>query len=237
MPKEVNALLPGFLFRVTLYCVRVLLGRRPGIKDWRQQRREMVALLKRMGIQDSLVLQAMGVVERHRFVPLKHRYQRLEDPYCNHPLPIGYDQTISQPFVVAYMLEKLKLVPGEKVLEIGTGSGYVAAVLDEMGLKVFTVEIVKELAIGAEKVMGSKVHMRMGNGYEGWPEEAPFDAIILSCAPRSIPDNLTTQLKDGGRMILPTGDRDQRLVMVTRAGADITMQEDIPVRFVPMVHR
>ncbi len=207
------------------------------MKDWSQQRRDMVALLKRMGIQDSLVLQAMGVVERHRFVPSKHRYQRLEDPYCNNPLPIGYGQTISQPFVVAYMLEKLKLASGEKVLEIGTGSGYVAAVLDEMGINVFTVEVIKELACRAEEVMCDKVHLRIGNGYAGWPEKAPFDAIILSCAPRSIPGNLTIQLKDGGRMILPTGDQDQRLVMVTRAGADITMQEDIPVRFVPMVHR
>ena len=232
-----KALLPGFPSRVTLYCVCVLFGRRLGIKDWSRQRRDMVALLKRTGIQDSLVLQAMGVVERHRFVPLRHRYQRLEDPYCDHPLPIGCDQTISQPFVVAYMLEKLKLVAGEKVLEVGTGSGYVAAVLDEMGINVFTVEIIKELACRAEEIMGDKVHLRIGNGYAGWPEKAPFDAIILSCAPRSIPENLTTQLKDGGRMILPAGDRDQRLVMVTRTGADIIMQEDIPVRFVPMVHR
>lgn len=196
----------------------------------------MVALLKRMGIQDRLVLQAMGVVERHRFVPLKHRYQRLEDPYCNHPLPIGCDQTISQPFVVAYMLEKLNLVAGEKVLEVGTGSGYVAAVLDEMGINVFTVEIVKELACRAEEVMGDKVHLRIGNGYAGWLEEAPFDAIILSCAPRSIPEDLTTQLKDGGRMILPTGYLTQRLVMVSIKGGETIISEDIPVRFVPMVH-
>ncbi len=210
-------------------------GRRRDITDWSLHRKNMVDLLKQMGVQDNLVLHAMGVVERHRFVPSKHRYQRLEDPYCNHPLPIGYGQTISQPFVVAYMLEKLKLTSGKKVLEIGTGSGYVAALLDEMGLQVFTIEIVDELARRAEKIMGRDVHLRIGDGYTGWPEEAPFDAIILSCAPRNVPENLITQLKDGGRMILPTGDMIQRLVMVIKTGANTIQHEDIPVRFVPLV--
>lgn len=200
-----------------------------------QQRKDMVCLLERMGISDSRVLQAMGIVERHLFVPEFYRFQQHGDPYGDYPLPIGCDQTISQPFIVAYMLEKMKLIPGEKVLEIGTGSGYVAAVLDEMGVEVFTVEIIPELARSATQVLSSRVHLLPGDGYSGWQEKAPFDAIIISCAPTEIPRILIGQLKENGRMILPVGKLLQRLVILKRKDGKIQLKEDLAVRFVPMV--
>ncbi len=204
--------------------------------DWSHHRRDMVKLLKDMGIQGNLILSSMGIVERHLFVPEFYRFQRTWDPYGNYPLPIGYDQTISQPYVAAYMLEKLKLAAGDKVLEIGSGSGYLAAVLHEMGVEVFAIEIVPDLYCMAGKVLSHKIHQRLGDGYAGWPEYAPFDAIVVSCAPESIPDTLVSQLKDRGRMILPVGTENQRLTFLNKEGGQIISREDLPVRFVPMVH-
>lgn len=203
---------------------------------WEKQREAMVKLLEIQGIRDSGVLTAMGAVERHLFIPRFYRFKQLVDPYGDYPLPIGHGQTISQPFVVAYMLEKMKLNVGERVLEIGTGSGYAAAVLDEMGVEVFTIEIVAELARNAGKVLSSRVHRQLGDGYSGWKENAPFDAIIISCAPEEIPEILVDQLTKNGRMILPVGKFAQRLVIMKKNDGRIQLKEDIPVRFVPMVH-
>jgi protein-L-isoaspartate(D-aspartate) O-methyltransferase len=163
-------------------------------------------------------------------------YRRLA--YADHPLPIGEDQTISQPYIVAYMTEQLQLGGDEKVLEIGTGSGYQAAVLAELCEKVFTIEIVPALARRAardlERLGYDKVQVREGDGYRGWPDEAPFDAIIVTAAPGRIPQPLVDQLAVGGRMILPVGERYQELILITRDEQGVHEQRLMGVRFVPM---
>jgi len=210
----------------------------PDKDEYRAERTAMVRLIKLYGVADERILQAMKTVRRHLFIPLSFR--RGCDPYGDHPCPIGYGQTISQPYIVAYMTEKLKPQKGEKVLEIGTGSGYQAAVLAEMGADVYSIEIVKELFEHARKVLAEegyeKVHLLKGDGYKGWPEHAPFDAIIVTCAPDSAPPTLVEQLKEGGRMILPVGSWNQRLVIFRKKKGQIVREEDLPVRFVPMVH-
>ncbi len=155
-------------------------------------------------VTDPIVLQAMRRVPRHEFVPPEY----LDQSYANHPLPIGYGQTISQPFIVAYMSENLELKPGDRVLEIGTGSGYQAAILADMGMEVYSIEIVPELAAEAEarlKRLGYDVQVRAGDGYYGWPEAAPFDAIIVTAAPDHVPQPLIEQLKPGGCLVVPIG--------------------------------
>lgn len=186
-------------------------------------------------ITNALVLAAMGKVPRHEFVPERLRHQAYED--C--PLPIGHDQTISQPYIVAFMTEQLEPEPTDRVLEIGTGSGYQAAVLAELVAKVYTVEIVEELAKRAAadlKRLGyTNVSVRAGDGYKGWPEVAPFDAIIVTCAPEKVPPPLIDQLKDGGRMIIPVGPAwDQELVLLRKRGDRLVRHAVLPVRFVPM---
>jgi protein-L-isoaspartate(D-aspartate) O-methyltransferase len=156
-------------------------------------------------ITNARVLAAMGKVPRHEFVPEHLRAQAYEDG----PLPIGHGQTISQPYIVAFMTERLEVKPNERVLEIGTGSGYQAAVLSELGAQVYTIEIIEDLANRAaadlQRLGYTNVHVRAGDGFRGWPEAAPFDAIIVTCAPEKVPRPLIDQLKDGGRMILPLG--------------------------------
>ena len=155
-------------------------------------------------IVDSLVLEAMAAVPRHQFVPENYRRYAYDD----HPLPIGYGQTISQPYIVALMTEALDVGPGDKVLEIGTGSGYQAAVLAEMGLEVYTIEIISELGAAAQVALreaGYQVATRVADGYFGWPEEVPFDGIIVTAAPDHVPQPLVEQLARGGSMVIPVG--------------------------------
>lgn len=206
-------------------------------EEYRTGREQMMMTLRAYGIRDEAVLRAMEKVRRHVFIPQSYRH--LCDPYGDHPCPIGYGQTISQPYIVAYMTEKIAPQPGEKILEIGTGSGYQAAILAELGAEVYSIEIIPELAEHARRVLAAEgytnVNVLTGDGYKGWPEYAPFDAIIVTCAPEEVPPALVEQLKDGGRMILPLGSGFQRLVILRKREGKIQLQDDLPVRFVPMV--
>ena len=188
-------------------------------------------------IESAAVLGAMRSVPRHLFVPEAMR----DGSYLDTPLPIGSGQTISQPYIVAYMTEQLGLAPGDKILEIGTGSGYQAAILAYLGCEVYTMEVVEPLASEAERTLAALnfggVKVKRGNGYLGWPEEAPFDAIIVTAAPEAIPGALVEQLADGGKMIIPVGKANavQWLKLVTKADGKAATGDLIPVRFVPMV--
>ncbi|HAB17866.1 MAG TPA: protein-L-isoaspartate(D-aspartate) O-methyltransferase [Verrucomicrobiales bacterium] len=187
------------------------------------------------GITNRRVLHVMRSVPRHEFVPTARRKQAYED----HALPIGYGQTISQPYVVAFMTQALNLHTNDVVLEVGTGSGYQAAVLAGLVKQVYTIEIVEPLARRAEadlkRLAITNVQVRAGDGYQGWPSAAPFDAIIVTCAPDHIPQPLVTQLKDGGRMIIPVGPaNDQSLYLLRKEGEHVRQQAVLPVRFVPM---
>lgn len=179
------------------------------------------------------VLEAMRHVPRHEFVPAEQKHAA----YRNRPLPIGDGQTISQPYIVALMTDLLNLEPGHKVLEIGTGCGYQAAVLAELAAKVYTIEIVDALARTARETLqrlGIDAETRSGDGYKGWPEAAPFDAIVVTAAPDHIPPALVQQLKPGGRLVIPVGTKLQSLVVVSKNPDGTTTTEDIvPVRFVP----
>jgi protein-L-isoaspartate(D-aspartate) O-methyltransferase len=187
-------------------------------------------------ITNALVLAVMGRLPRHEFVPPPQRSSAYED----RPLSIGHGQTISQPFIVAFMTEQLDPKPTDKVLEIGTGSGYQAAVLAEMAAQVYTIEIVEDLgrqaAYDLKRLGYTNVHTRIGDGYRGWPEAAPFDAIIVTCAPDNIPQSLVDQLKDGGRMIIPVGPAraHQDLIILRKRGGRVEKQNVLPVLFVPM---
>ena len=207
-------------------------------KDYQVKRAAMAQLLRAYGVRDKRVLAAMLNVRRHMYIPSQYRWRC--NPYGDHPCPIGYGQTISQPYIVAYMTERMNLKKGEKVLEIGTGSGYQAAILAEMGVNVHSIEIVKELAEHARKVLESegykKVQLLRGDGYKGWSKHAPYDAIIVTCAPEKVPRKLVEQLKEGGRMILPVGTWRQRLVILRKKKGKVVQEDDLAVRFVPMVH-
>jgi protein-L-isoaspartate(D-aspartate) O-methyltransferase len=188
----------------------------------------------RRGVADPKVLDAVRSVPRHLFIPESMRAYAYEDE----PLPIGCDQTISQPYIVALMTESLRLKGNEKVLEIGTGSGYQAAVLSRIAREVYTIEIVEPLALEAAARLRdagyANVFCRCGDGYRGWPEKAPFDAIMVTAAPKWIPQPLIDQLAEGGRMVLPVGDWHQELVLLTKVDGKIEKKNLIPVRFVPM---
>ncbi len=189
-------------------------------------------------ITDPRVLAAMSKVPRHELVPAAVRAEAYED--C--PLPIGHGQTISQPYIVAFMTEQLRPRPTDKVLEIGTGSGYQAAVLAELVAEVYTIEIVEPLGQRAKGDLArlgyTNVFVRIGDGYQGWPEAAPFDAIIVTCAPDHVPQPLVDQLKEGGRMIIPVGPLgDQQLYLLEKRSGQVTRRAVLPVRFVPMTGR
>src|SRR6266481_6116558 len=204
--------------------------------DFAAERQRMVQQqLMARGVHEERVLAAMAKVPREEFVPADSRAATYEDG----PLPIGNGQTISQPYIVAFMTEQLRLSPTDRVLEIGTGSGYQAAILAELAREVYTIEIVAPLAQSAEAALqrlGYKnVHVKVGDGYKGWPENAPFDAIIVTCAPDRVPRPLTDQLKEGGRMIIPVGDRfAQQLYLLEKKNGQLKESAVLPVRFVPM---
>ena len=209
----------------------------PAAGDFAAQRQRMVEhQLKARGIKDERVLAAMAKVPREEFIAADAR----TDAYEDGPLPIGYDQTISQPYIVAFMTEQLRARPSDRVLEIGSGSGYQAAILAELVADVYTIEIVEPLAKTAEATLqrlGYKnVHNKVGDGYKGWPEEAPFDAIIVTCAPENVPQPLADQLKDGGRMVIPVGERfAQQLYLLEKKNGQLKESATLPVRFVPML--
>jgi protein-L-isoaspartate(D-aspartate) O-methyltransferase len=187
------------------------------------------------GITNAQVLEAMGKVPRHEFVPERVRSLAYQD----RPLPIGHEQTISQPYIVALMTEQLDPKPTDRVLEIGTGSGYQAAVLAQLVAKVYTIEIVEDLAGRAardlQRLGYTNVQVRAGDGYKGWPEAAPFDAVIVTCAPERVPQPLIDQLKEGGRMIIPVGPSwNQELELLSKNGGKLERRAVLPVRFVPM---
>lgn len=206
-----------------------------GSPGFAQARARMVdEQIRRRGIHDPRVLEAMETVPRHLFVPPEHRTEAYEDHACG----IGYGQTISQPYVVALMSSMLDLDPGDRVLEIGTGSAYHAAVLSRLASEVYTIEIVEPLAHRAERILQrlgyDNIHVRVGDGYRGWPEAAPFDGILLTAAPFEIPPPLLDQLATGGKLVAPVGGSDQRLRVVTRTAEGLATEIGDPVRFVPM---
>jgi protein-L-isoaspartate(D-aspartate) O-methyltransferase len=207
-------------------------------QNFEKLRNDMVEnQLKQRDIKSKAVLEAMRAVPRHLFVPPALQSYA----YVDNPLPIGLEQTISQPYIVAFMTEQLRPVRGMKILEIGTGSGYQAAILAHIGCEVYTIELLEELAGNAAKVLAelhfNNVKVKCGNGYLGWPDKAPFDAIIVTAAPDKIPEALIEQLKEGGRMILPVGPvyATQSLKLITKKGKRIIEEDLLPVIFVPMV--
>jgi protein-L-isoaspartate(D-aspartate) O-methyltransferase len=203
-----------------------------------EPRREMVELIAYRGINDSATLRAMRSIPRHQFVPREYR----DRAYGDHAMPIGLGQTISQPYIVAFMTEQLRPRVGMKVLEVGTGSGYQAAVLAEIGCEVFTVEIFETLATAARhrlmRLGYENATVRHADGHFGWPEQAPFDVVIVTAAAGYIPPDLIDQLRPGGRLIIPVGSvyGVQNLILVEKdAEGEITTRHLLPVRFVPML--
>jgi protein-L-isoaspartate(D-aspartate) O-methyltransferase len=209
-------------------------------RDWRARRLDMVERqIRQRGVSDPRVLDALRKVPRERFVPA----DLVARAYDDNPLPIGLGQTISQPYIVAHMTEVLGVSPADKVLEIGTGSGYQAAVLAEVAREVYTVEIVPELAQRAAGVLRSlgytNAHVRAGDGYAGWPEHAPFDRIMVTAAPEDIPGPLIEQLAPGGRLVIPVGPvgRTQWMTIVEKTPGGLVERRTIPVQFVPFTRR
>jgi protein-L-isoaspartate(D-aspartate) O-methyltransferase len=205
---------------------------------YREQRLRMVELIRKSGVRDSATLHALETVPRHDFVPR----EEVRRAYGDHPLPIGYGQTISQPYIVGFMTEVLRTKPGMKILEVGTGSGYQAAVLAEMGCDVYSIEIIGALARSAEarlrRLGYARIRLRHGDGFDGWPEAAPFDRIIVTAAAGYVPPPLLEQLEPGGRMVIPVGSvyGIQDLILVTKdPDGAIRTTRLLPVRFVPLV--
>jgi protein-L-isoaspartate(D-aspartate) O-methyltransferase len=201
----------------------------------RERARMVQEQLRARGIRDPAVLAAMARVPRHRFVPAAYAHLA----YADRPLPIGFDQTISQPYIVGYMTEAAEISAEGRVLEIGTGSGYQAAILGELAREVYSIEIVPELAMRARALLQdlgyANVHLRTGDGYVGWREHAPFDAILVTAAPDHVPPALVEQLAVNGRMIIPVGTGDQEMRVLTRTATGVVEQRTLPVRFVPLV--
>ncbi len=193
--------------------------------------------IRSRGVRDPRVLDAISRVPRHRFVPAAERHQAYED----HPIPIGFGQTISQPYIVAFMTEALAVEPPHRVLEIGAGSGYQTAVLAELGATVYALEVIDDLARRARGLLGElgygHVYLRTGDGYAGWQEHAPFDRILAAAAPDEIPPALIDQLVDGGILAIPLGVLNQELQVIRRVGDKLETIGTLPVRFVPMIKK
>jgi protein-L-isoaspartate(D-aspartate) O-methyltransferase len=228
------------LFIIATFCLSLLaLNCQADVeKDYKSERERMVVeQIEARGIHDQMVLWATRKVQRHQFVPEGLRKTAYEDT----ALPIGEGQTISQPYIVALMTEVIKPHPDMKVLEIGTGSGYQAAVLAELCKSVYTIELVEILGKRARQILTrlyKNVHVRIGDSYRGWPEVAPFDAILVTCAPTKVPQPLMDQLKEGGRMVIPVGESGvQALCVLTKKNKRLKQQAIIPVLFVPMVNQ
>jgi len=231
-----------FVFHRILFALSALLWLEStslvlaGEQNFAVARQHMVEIqIKGRRITDARVTEVMSSVPRHEFVPEDYRGHAYED----HPLPIGYGQTISQPYIVAFMTEQLRPRPTDRVLEIGTGSGYQAAVLSKLVAEVYTIEIVKPLAQRAEmdlrRLNYSNVKVKAGDGYKGWPEHAPFDAIIVTAAPDHVPQPLIDQLKEGGRMSIPVGGREmQQLYLLEKHAGKLTQRAVLSVNFVPL---
>ncbi|MDJ0900991.1 MAG: protein-L-isoaspartate(D-aspartate) O-methyltransferase [Xenococcus sp. MO_188.B8] len=209
----------------------------PSFHHFKEQRRHMVQYLRKLGIKDERVLEAMSKVPREYFLDLVQQ----DLAYKNRPLGIGYGQTISQPYIVAYMSEVAAITPTDKVLEIGTGSGYQAAILGELAHQVHTLEIIPQLVAKARQKLNSlgyqNIHVQHSNGYQGWPEEAPYDAIMVTAAPPQIPTSLVDQLALNGKMVIPVGQLKQKIVIVTKTYSGVTKKTTLPVLFVPMKHK
>ena len=224
-----------FLTTILTFCIPLFV-RAEEQDHFHLKRKKMVEdqIIKR-GVSDPRVIEVMRKISRHLFVP----QESWDYAYDDHPLEIGYGQTISQPYIVAYMTEVAGLKPTDRVLEIGTGSGYQAAVLAEIVKEVYTIEIVEELAASAHdrlKRLGYKnIFVKYGDGYQGWEEHAPYDAIIVTAAPNDIPQKLLEQLKVGGHMVIPIGSFFQELYLITRTEKGVEKTTLLPVRFVPMV--
>jgi protein-L-isoaspartate(D-aspartate) O-methyltransferase len=224
------------LFIAALACLAGTCDLQTDVHDWPSERARMVEeQLKRRDIHDPRVVSAMQTVPRHLFIPESAR----GGAYGDFPVPIGHGQTISQPYIVAFMTEALRVAPEHRVLEIGTGSGYQAAVLSVLVKEVFTIEIVDALAKRARATLADlgyrNVEVRSGNGYLGWPEHAPYDRIIVTAAPPEVPPALVQQLKVGGLMAIPVGVGDQELRIMRRGATGMETIATLPVRFVPMV--
>lgn len=193
--------------------------------------------IRARGVRNPAVLQAMLTVPRHRFV----EPSLVQFAYADHPLSIGYNQTISQPYIVAYMTEAAEISPGDRVLEIGTGCGYQAAVLGELAQEVYTIEIIPQLAQRAGRTLQAlgykNVHVRAGDGYRGWLEHAPYDAILVTAAPDHIPQPLIEQLAMNAKMVIPVGNHYQDIVVLTKTSEGVVEERTIPVRFVPLQRR
>jgi len=224
------------LFLLSLLLI-LAMAKNPQDPDYYQLRQKMVneQIIAR-GVRAESVIKAMQKVERHLFVPEQYR----NFAYSDRPLPIGEGQTISQPYIVALMTELLDLKKSDKVLEIGTGSGYQAAILAEICDSVYTIEIIPSLGKQAQALLRElgyhNIHCKIGDGYLGWPEHAPYDGIIVTCAPSKIPQPLKEQLAEGGRMVIPVGATyTQELVLVTKTKGKLIQKSVIPVRFVPML--
>jgi protein-L-isoaspartate(D-aspartate) O-methyltransferase len=204
---------------------------------WKPKAEQMViSQIISRGVTDNRVIEVMKNTPRHLFVP----EDAIDYAYNDYPLPIGYGQTISQPYIVALMTELLNLKGDEKVLEIGTGSGYQAAILSQLADSCFSIEVVRELAeLSANRLRNlgyNNVVIKWGDGYQGWPDHAPFDAIIITAAPEKIPEELVNQLKTGGKMVVPVGTLYQNLLVIIKTNKGYQQRDIIPVRFVPMVH-
>ena len=227
---------PGVILLMGLILSPLMAGADMPETAWAQKRREMVEdQIRARGVKDRRVLEAMRKVERHLFVPSHLRHLAYED----YPLPIGEGQTISQPYIVALMTELLALNGTERILEIGTGSGYQAAILAELVKEVYTIEIMEPLARQSERLFRKmnyrNIKVKLGDGFLGWPEFSPFDGIIVTCAPDKIPPPLLEQLAEGGRLVIPVGALRQELKLVRKVKGRIQEEDIIPVRFVPML--